>query len=63
MKRYLIAIAALGLVLGVAGKAFADNNWAFDHAYWKEPPTVKALRAEQPTPVHSPYYQVDDFNP
>ena len=62
MKRYLIAIAALGLVFG-ATRALADNNWAFDDAYWKEPPTVKALRAEQPTPVHSPYYQVDDFNP
>ena len=62
MKRYLIAIAALGLVLG-ATRALADNNWAFDDTYWKEPPTVKALGAEQPTPVHSPYYQVDEFNP
>jgi hypothetical protein len=65
MKRYLIAIAALGLVLG-ATRALADNNWAFDDAYWKAPETVgavKAPRAEQPTAIRSPYYQVDEFNP
>ena len=35
MKRNLIAIAAVGLALS-ANAAFADNNWAFDDAYWKQ---------------------------
>lgn len=66
MKRYLIAIAALGLVLG-ATRALADNNWAFDDAYWKAPETVGAVKAPEvrapATGEHSPYYLVDDFNP
>ena len=65
MKRYLIAIAALGLVLG-ANAAFADNNWAFDDAYWKAPETVGAVKAPEvrtPATEHGPYYLVDDFNP
>lgn len=65
MKRYVIAIAALGFVLG-ANAAFADNSWAFDDAYWKAPETVGAVKApvaEQPTEGRSPYYLVDDFNP
>jgi hypothetical protein len=66
MKRYVIAIAALGFVLG-ANAAFADNNWAFDDAYWKAPETVGAVKAPEigaPTAgERSPYYLVDDFNP
>lgn len=65
MKRYLIAIAALGLVLG-ANAALADS-WAFDDPYWKAPETVGAVKApEVRTPAvteHGPYYLVDDFNP
>jgi hypothetical protein len=66
MKRYVIAIAALGFVLG-ANAAFADNNWAFDDAYWKAPETVGAVKAPEvgapTTGERSPYYLVDDFNP
>jgi hypothetical protein len=66
MKRYLIAIAALGLVLG-ANAAFADNNWAFDDSYWKAQETVGAVKAPEVrvpgTTEHGPYYFVDEFNP
>ncbi len=66
MKRYVIAIAALGFVLG-ANAAFADNSWAFDDAYWKAPETVGAVKAPElgapTTGERSPYYLVDDFNP
>ena len=66
MKRKLIAIAALGFVLG-DNVAFADNNWAFDDPYWKAPETVGAVKAPEvrapATGEHSPYYLVDDFNP
>jgi hypothetical protein len=66
MKRYLIAIAALGLVLG-ANAALADNSWAFDDPYWKAQETVGAVKAPEVrapgTTEHGPYYFVDDFNP
>jgi hypothetical protein len=69
MKRYVIAIAALGFVLG-ANAALA-GSWAFDDAYWKAPETVGAVNAPEvkapgitaPTGERSPYYLVDDFNP
>jgi hypothetical protein len=70
MKRYLIAIAALGLVLG-ANAALADS-WAFDDPYWKAQETVGAVKAPEtrgapesrlPAIEHTPYYLVDDFNP
>ena len=48
MKRNLIAIAAVGLALG-ANAAFADNNWAFDDAYWKQAPSVRSAQSVQPT--------------
>jgi hypothetical protein len=65
MKRYVIAIAALGLVLG-ANAALADS-WAFDDPYWKAPETVGAVKAPEigapTTGERSPYFLVDDFNP
>lgn len=69
MKRYVIAIAALGLVLG-ANAALA-GSWAFDDGYWKAPETVGAVSAPEakapgvtaPTGERNPYYLVDDFNP
>ena len=65
MKRYVIAIAALGFVLG-ANAALA-GSWAFDDPYWKAPETVGAVKeapaAERPTEVGNPYHMVDDFNP
>jgi len=48
MKRNLIAIAAVGLALG-ANAAFADNNWAFDDAYWKQAQSVPSAQSVQPT--------------
>ncbi len=48
MKRNLIAIAALGLALG-ANTAFADNNWAFDDAYWKQAQGTPSVQSVQPT--------------
>ena len=69
MKRYVIAIAALGFVLG-ANAALADS-WAFDDPYWKAQETVGAVKAPEvkapgvtaPTGERNPYYLVDDFNP
>ena len=69
MKRYVIAIAALGFVLG-ANAAFAES-WAFDDPYWKAQETVGAVKTPEvkapgmtaPTGERSPYYLVDDFNP
>ena len=65
MKRYLIAIAALGLVLGA--NAVSAGSWAFDDTYWKAPETVGAVKeapaAEKPTDAGNPYHMVDDFNP
>jgi len=48
MKRNLIAIAAVGFALG-ANAAFADNNWAFDDAYWKQAQSVQSTQSVQPT--------------
>ena len=43
--------------------ALADNNWAFDEAYWKQPSTAGAARATQSDEVRGPYDQVDRYNP
>ena len=62
MKRNLIAIAAVGLALG-ANAAFADNNWAFDDAYWKQAEIVVSVQPMQATESRGKYSLVDDFNP
>jgi hypothetical protein len=65
MKRYLIAIAALGVVFA-ANSALADNNWAFDDSYWKAQEPVGAVKAPElriPAARPTNYYLVDDFNP
>jgi hypothetical protein len=65
MKRYLIAIAALGVVFAANG-AFADNNSVFDDPYWKAQEQVGAVKAPElrmPAARPTNYSLVDDFNP
>jgi hypothetical protein len=64
MKRNLIAIAAVGLAIG-ANAAFADNNWAFDDAYWKQAQTSQPVQSTstQSGEVRGKYDQVDRYNP
>ena len=61
MKRNLIAVAALGLALG-ANAAFADNNWAFDDAYWKQAPSVQSTQTTQSVPAKGNYDFVNQYN-
>jgi hypothetical protein len=64
MKRNLIAIAAVGLALGTTA-AFADNNWAFDDAYWKQAqgtPSVQSVQGTQSAPAQSNYDFVNQYN-
>jgi len=61
MNRTLITIAAVGLALG-ANAAFADNNWAFDDAYWKQAQSVESVQATQSAPVKSDYDFVNKYN-
>jgi hypothetical protein len=62
MKRNLIAIAAVGLAIG-ANAALADNNWAFDDAYWKQAQSIQSVQATQSTETKGKYDQVDRYNP
>jgi hypothetical protein len=64
MKRNLIAIAAVGLALG-ANATFADNNWAFDDAYWKQAqgtPFVQSAQTTQSAPAKGDYDFVNQYN-
>ena len=61
MKRNLIAIAAVGLTLG-ASAAVADNNFAFDDAYWKQAPSVQSAQATQSVPAKGEYDFVNQYN-
>ena len=62
MKRNLIVVAALGLALR-ANAVLADNNWAFDDAYWKQGETVQSVQSTQATVAQGRYDQVDRYNP
>jgi hypothetical protein len=62
MKRNLIAVAALGLALGT-NVALADNNWAFDDAYWKQGQAVQSVQATESAAIEGRYDQVDRYNP
>jgi hypothetical protein len=60
-KTILAAVLALGTTA-----AFADNNWAFDDAYWKQAQTaqsVQAAQAVQSDHARSQYDLVDNYNP
>jgi len=61
MKSNLIAIAAVGLALG-ANAAFADNNWAFDDAYWKQAPSVQSVQPTQSARTEGSYDFVNQYN-
>jgi hypothetical protein len=61
MKRNLIAIAAVGLALGTTA-AFADNNFAFDDAYWKQAPSVQATQTTPSVPAKGSYDFVNQYN-
>ena len=56
-KTILAAVLALGTTA-----AFADNNWAFDDAYWKQAPSVQSVQATQATPAKSDYDFVNQYN-
>lgn len=62
MKRNLIALVAAGLALGTTA-AFADNNYTFDDAYWKQAPAVQSVQAAQASEARAKYDQVDRYNP
>ena len=62
MKRNLIVVAALGLALS-ANAVLADNNWAFDDAYWKQGGTIQSVQSTQATESQGRYDQVDRYNP
>lgn len=61
LKRTLIVAATL--VAAQSGAALADNNWAFDDAYWKQGETVQSVQSTQATVAQGRYDQVDRYNP
>jgi hypothetical protein len=54
-------IVAAALALGTTA-AFADNNWAFDDAYWKQAQAVQSAQSTQSTPAKSDYDFVNRYN-
>lgn len=60
MKRNLIAAALLLLGSNVV---LADNNWAFDDAYWKQQETIQSVQSAQAGETAGRYDLVDRYNP
>jgi hypothetical protein len=65
LKRTLVIAAAL--VAAQSGVALADNNWAFDDAYWKNPArsgsaTSLQMGENTVTAQFAKYKQVDGYN-
>jgi len=60
MKRTLIAAALLALGSNVA---LADNNWAFDDAYWKQQESIQSVQSAQAGDAAGRYDLVDRYNP
>jgi hypothetical protein len=57
-------ILAVALALGTTA-ALADNNWAFDDAYWKQAPAAPSVQATQTTqsvPAKGSYDFVNQYN-
>jgi hypothetical protein len=61
MKRNLIAVVAAALALGTTA-AFADNNYTFDDAYWKQSEGSQTVHAMPSIEVKRSYEHVDGFN-
>ena len=55
-------IAATVIALG-ATAAHADNNWAFDDAYWKQQDAIQSVQSAQTSETKDKYEQVDRYNP
>jgi hypothetical protein len=62
MKRNLIAVAAAALALGTTA-ALADNNFAFDDAYWKQAEGTQAVHALPSPKIERSYDLVDNYIP
>jgi hypothetical protein len=65
LKRTLVIAAAV--IAAQSGVAFADNNWTFDDAYWKNPAlsgSATSLRASDDAvnAQFGKYIQVDGYN-
>jgi len=66
LKRALLI--AVTVVAAQSGVALADNNWAFDDAYWKNPvatgmaTTYQAGSDNTVNASFAKYIQVDGFN-
>jgi hypothetical protein len=60
MIRNTILAAVLALSTTAA---FADNNWAFDDAYWKQAQGTPSVQSTQTTETSGKYDQVDRYNP
>jgi hypothetical protein len=55
-------LVAAALALGSTA-AFADNNYAFDDAYWKQGQAVQSVQATESAAIEGRYDQVDRYNP
>jgi hypothetical protein len=66
LKRTLVIAAAV--IAAQSGVAFADNNWAFDDNYWKNPArsgSATMYKAGSDTTASTQfgkYIQVDGYN-
>jgi hypothetical protein len=56
------AILAAALALGTTA-AFADNNYAFDDAYWKQSQSLQSVQTDRSDETRGRYDQVDRYNP
>ena len=55
-------LIAAALALGTTA-AFADNNYAFDDAYWKQGQSAPSVQATGSAEAQGKYDQVDRYNP
>lgn len=65
LKRTLVIAAAV--IAAQSGVALADNNWAFDDTYWKDPARSGMATSMQTsdntaTAQFGKYIQVDGYN-
>jgi hypothetical protein len=55
------AVLAAALALGTTA-AFADNNYVFDDAYWKQAHGTQSVQTEQSVPARGSYDFVNQYN-